>query len=68
VKQDAERAVSEARESDMSRNERDKNAVARRLWLEYFNKSLYSAGLISREEYNKMAARIISGEKTHART
>ena len=52
----------------MPRNERDKNAVARRLWLEYFNKSLYSSGIISKEEYNKMAARIISGEKTHART
>lgn len=40
------------------RAEDEKRRVAERLWLHYYNRSLYEAGLISEAERNRMANRI----------
>lgn len=41
-------------------NERKKQSTLERLWLTYFNDTLYSQGIITEEEHNKMRVRINS--------
>ena len=40
----------------------DKKAMARQLWLHYFNRVLYERGVITQEEYRKLHCRICSGK------
>ena len=38
--------------------EKQKKQIAAQMWLQYFNQTLYSQGLISEAERNKLALRI----------
>ena len=41
-----------------------KEEVARQIWLNYFNQTLYEKGLITEQERNKMALLISNRKKT----
>ena len=47
-------------------SEREIRSTLERLWLTYYNNELFKGGVISRDEYNQMRARILirTGSRT----
>lgn len=52
--------MADATKSKSIVSEKDKQSVIERLWLTFFNDSLYSKGIISEEQHNKMRLKIQS--------
>ena len=48
-------------------SEKDKRLVMEQLWLTYFNEALFSQGIISESERNRMSAMIKSRTQTASR-
>ena len=50
--------MAETREMKQGMNEQKKQAVIERLWLTYYNDTLFAKGLITEEQRNKMRIKI----------
>lgn len=58
--------MAETREMKQGMNEQKKQAVMERLWLTYYNDTLFAKGMITEEQRNKM--RVMIKSRTAAKT
>ena len=58
--------MAENKEMKQSMNEQKKQAVMERLWLTYYNDTLFAKGMITEEQRNKM--RVMIKSRTAAKT